>query len=59
MADTLKMILSDADKTIIKHYQEKGYTSYTIWHDNPDKHWDKNSVEQLLKRFETFGTTKR
>ena len=53
------MILSDADKTIIKHYQEKGYTSYTIWHDNPDKHWDKNSVEQLLKRFETFGTTKR
>ena len=46
LADTLIiMVFSDADKTIVKHYHEKGYTVYKIWKDNPEKHWDKTSVK--------------
>ena len=50
---------SDEDKTIIKHYHEKGYTSPKIWKDNPNKYWDKTSVKRLINRFEGFGTTER
>ena len=37
------MVFSEADKAIIKYYHEKGYTTYKIWKDNPEKHWDKTS----------------
>ena len=53
------MVFSGADKAIIKHYYEKGYTAYKIWKDNPEKHWDKTSVKRLIKRFEAFGTMER
>ena len=49
------MVFSDADKAIIKHYHERGYTAYKLWKDNPEKHWDKTSV----KRLEGFGTIER
>ena len=53
------MVFSEADKAIIKHYHEKGYTIYKIWKDNPEQNWDKTSVKRLIKRFETFSTTER
>ena len=53
------IIFSDADKEIIKHSHEIGYTAYKIWKDNVEKHWDKTSVKQVIKRFEAFGTMER
>ena len=53
------MVFCEADKAFIKHYLEKGYTAYTIWKHNPEKHWDKTSVEWLIKRFKAFGTMER
>ena len=53
------MVFSGADKAIVKHYHEKGYTTYKIWKDNSEKHWNKTSVKRLIKRFEAFGTMQR
>lgn len=44
----LAMVFSDPDKAIFEH--KKGFTSYRIWKDNPEKDWDKASVKQLIKR---------
>ena len=59
MANTLIMVFSDADNSIIKYYHENGYTAYKIWKDNPEKHWDKILVKQPIKRFEAFGTMEK
>ena len=59
MADTLVMVFSEADKAIIKYYHEKGYTTYKMWKDNPEKHWDKTSGKRPIKRFEAFGSMKK
>ena len=40
------MVFSEADKAIIKHYHEKGYTAYKIWKNIPEKHWEKTSVKR-------------
>ena len=58
LADTLNFF-SDADKAVIKHPHEKGYTAQKIWKDNPEKHWDKTSVKLLIKRTKAFGTMDR
>ena len=58
MADTLNFF-SEADKAVIKHPYEKGYTVHKIRKDNPEKHWDKTSVKSLIKRTEAFGTMDR
>ena len=59
MADTLTQAFSDADKTINKHYNEKGYTTSKTREDNPEKHSNKTSLKRLIKRFEAFGTTEK
>ena len=41
------MDFSDADKEIVKHYHEKGFTSFGIWKDNPEKGSDKTSAKCL------------
>ena len=53
------MVFSDADKAIIQHYHEKGFTPYRIWKDNPEKGWDKTSVKRLIKRFVKYDTMER
>ena len=53
------MFFSEADKAIIKYYNEKRYTAFKIWKDNRQKHWDKTSVKRLIMRFEAFGTIER
>lgn len=53
------MVFSDADKAIIQHYYEKGYTAYKIWKENPEKNWDKSSLHRLIKRFAKTGTMAR
>ena len=59
MADTLTQAFSDADKTINKHYNEKGYTTSKTREDNPEKHSNKTSLKRLIKRFEAFGTKEK
>ena len=53
------MVFSDADKAIIKHHHEKGYTAYTKWKDHPEKHCDKILMKWFIKRFEALGAVER
>ena len=53
------MVFSDADKAIIRHYHDKGYSAYRIWKENPEKKWDKSSVNRLVKRYVEHGTMER
>ena len=53
------MFFSDVDKVINKHYHEKGYTTYKLRKDNPEKNWEKTLMKRLIKRFEAFGTMER
>ena len=47
LVDTLMFFFSEADKSIINHYHEKGYTAYKIWNENTEKHLDKTLVKRL------------
>ena len=53
------MVFSTEDKAIIKHYVEKGFSSYKIWKENPEKKWVLSSVKRLVKRFRKNGTMER
>ena len=43
----LNVFFSEADKSIINHYHEKGYTAYKIWNENTERHLDKTLVKRL------------
>ena len=45
------MVFTAADKAIIQHYHEKGYTPYRIWKENPEKKWNKPSMYRLIVKF--------
>lgn len=53
------MVFLDADKAVIRHFYEKGYSAYRIWKENPDKKWDKSFVSRLIKRYVADGTMER
>ena len=56
---TSVLVFSDEDKAVIEHYVQNGYTAYKIWKENPEKNWDRMSVQRLVKRYKQYGTMKR
>ena len=53
------MDFSIEHKAIIKHYVEKGVSSYKIWKENPEKKWVLSYLKGLVKRFLKNGTMER
>ena len=53
------MVFTDEEKAVIKHYHQKGYSAYKIWKENPEKKWDKRSVQRLVNCFVVSGTMDR
>ena len=55
-----RMVFSNDDKTITQNdSEEKSWSSYKIWKDNPSKKWDYSSIKRPLKKFRETGSIDR
>jgi len=53
---TMKMILSDKDKILIKSLYSKGYTANRLTDEFPEKSWTKRGVNKLFKKLRDTGS---
>jgi transposase len=54
------MVLSFEDRAVIKNdWEEKGWTAYNIVKQHPQKNWKLCTVQRLLAKLKTTGTTDR
>ena len=56
----VNMVFTDEGKAIIEaDYEEKGWSAYIMWKQNPSKGWVESSVRRLIRKHEKTGTMGR